>query len=215
MAAIFVTGATGYMGTGLCRELIAHGHAVRGLARPGSERRLFAGCEPVTGDALDASTYRDAVRGCDTLVHLVGVAHPSPAKAAEFRSIDLVSVREAVAAGLHAGIRHFVYVGVAYPAPVMRAYIAARQEGEAVIRASGIPATVLRPWYVLGPGHRWPYALLPMYRLMEAIPRTREAARRLGLVTLPQMIRALTSAVENPARGLRVVGVPEIRSSTS
>jgi uncharacterized protein YbjT (DUF2867 family) len=215
MAAIFVTGATGYMGTALCRELIAHGHAVRGLARPGSERRLFAGCEPVIGSALDASTYRDAVRGCETLVHLVGVGHPSPAKAAEFRSIDLVSVREAVAAAQHAGIGHFVYVGVAHPAPVMHAYIAARQEGEAAIRASGIPATVLRPWYVLGPGHRWPYALLPIYRLMEAIPRTRESARRLGLVTLPQMVRALASAVEHPARGLRVVGVPEIRSSTS
>jgi uncharacterized protein YbjT (DUF2867 family) len=215
MAAVFVTGASGYMGPGLCRELAAHGHAVRGLARLGSERRLFAGCEPVIGSALDARTYRDAVRGCDTLVHLVGVAHPSPAKAAEFRSIDLVSVREAVAAARHAGIRHFVYVGVAHPAPVMRAYIGVRQEGEALICASGIPATVLRPWYVLGPGHRWPYALLPLYRLMEAIPQTREAARRLGLVTLPQMIRALAAAVENPAPGLRVIGVPEIRSSTS
>jgi uncharacterized protein YbjT (DUF2867 family) len=215
MSAVFVTGATGYMGSGLCRELAAHGHTVRGLARPGSERRLPAGCDPVTGNALDASSYRDALQGCDTLVHLIGVAHPSPAKAAEFRSIDLVSVREAVAAALHAGVRHFVYVGVAHPAPVMQAYIAARQEGEAVIRASGIPSTVLRPWYVLGPGHRWPYALLPVYRLLEAIPRTRDAARRLGLVTLPEMIRALAAAVENPPREVRVMGVPEIRNSAT
>lgn len=107
MSVVFVTGATGYMGSGLCRELAALGHRVRGLARSGSEPRLPAGCEPVTGNALDAASYRDAVRGCDTLVHLVGVAHPSPAKAAEFRSIDLVSVREAVAAAVHAGVRHF------------------------------------------------------------------------------------------------------------
>ena len=107
MSVVFVTGATGYMGSGLWRELAALGHRVRGLARPGSEPRLPAGCEPVTGNALDAASYRDAVRGCDTLVHLVGVAHPSPAKAAEFRSIDLVSVREAVAAAVHAGVRHF------------------------------------------------------------------------------------------------------------
>jgi uncharacterized protein YbjT (DUF2867 family) len=110
----------------------------------------------VTGNALDAASYRDAVAGCDTLVHLVGVAHPSPAKAAEFRSVDLVSARQAVAAACHAGIRHFVYVGVARPAPVMHAYIAARTEAEDAVRASGIAATVLRPWYVLGPGHRWP-----------------------------------------------------------
>jgi uncharacterized protein YbjT (DUF2867 family) len=212
MAAVFITGATGYMGTRLCRELTARGHRVRGLARPGSEGRLAAGCEAASGNALDAASYCDAVAGCDTLVHLVGVAHPSPSKAAEFRSVDLVSAREAVAAAVHAGIRHFVYVGVAHPAPVMHAYIAARREAEDAVRASGIAATVLRPWYVLGPGHRWPYALLPAYWLFEALPATRESAQRLGLVTLAQMIRALAAAVENPPDGVRVVGVPEIRS---
>ena len=43
------------------------------------------------------------------------------------------------------------------------------------------------PWYVLGPGHRWPYLLLPMYKLMELLPSTRAGATRLGLVTLEQM----------------------------
>jgi uncharacterized protein YbjT (DUF2867 family) len=213
MAAVFVTGATGYMGRRLCQELVARGHRVRGLARPGSEGRLAAGCEAVAGNALDAASYRDAAAGCDTLVHLVGVAHPSPAKAAEFRSVDLVSAREAVTAALHAGVRHFVYVGVAHPAPVMRAYIEARREAEEVVRASGIAATVLRPWYVLGPGHRWPYALLPAYWLLEALPATRESARRLGLVTLPQMVRALAAAVDDPPQGVRVIGVPGIRSA--
>ena len=211
MALVLITGATGYMGRSLCGELNARGHRVRGLARPGSEARLASGCEPVSGNALDAASYRDAAAGCDTLVHLVGVSHPSPAKAGEFRSVDLASTREAVAAALHAEIRHFVYVGVAHPAPVMRAYIAARKEAEEAVRASGIPATVLRPWYVLGPGHRWPYALLPVYGLLEALPATRESARRLGLVTLPQMVRALARAVEDPPQGVRILGVPEIR----
>jgi uncharacterized protein YbjT (DUF2867 family) len=213
MAAVFVTGSTGYMGRSLCSELAARGHRVRGLARPASKARLAAGCEAASGSALDAASYRDSVAGCDTLVHLVGVAHPSPAKAAEFRSVDLVSAREAVAAALHAGVRHLVYVGVAHPAPVMHAYIAARREAEDAVRASGIPATVLRPWYVLGPGHRWPYALLPAYWLLEALPATRESARRLGLVTLPQMVRALARAVEDPPQGVRILGVPEIRSA--
>jgi uncharacterized protein YbjT (DUF2867 family) len=79
----------------------------------------------------------------------VGVAHPSPAKAAEFRNIDLVAGREAVSAGVAAGIRHFVYVSVAHPAPMMKAYIAVREECESMIRASGLNATILRPWYAL------------------------------------------------------------------
>ena len=73
----------------------------------------------------------------------------------------------------------------------MRAYIAARQEGEALVAASGIPATVLRPWYVLGPGHRWPYLLLPFYALLRWLSSTRASAERLGLVTRPAMIAAL------------------------
>ncbi len=96
---------------------------------------------------------------------------------------------------------------------MMHAYIAVRRECEAAIESAGLNATILRPWYVLGPGHRWPYILIPLYKLTEQLPVTREGARRLGLVTLEQMIRALVFAVENPAQGNRVVGVPEIRTA--
>jgi uncharacterized protein YbjT (DUF2867 family) len=143
----------------------------------------------------------------------VGVAHPSPAKAAEFRKIDLPAGLEAIAAAKSADIRHFVYVSVAHPAPTMQAYIAVRTECEAAIDSAGLHTTILRPWYVLGPGHRWPYLLLPIYKIAELVPQTREGARRLGLVTLEQMLRALTFAVENPFEGKRVMGVPEIRAA--
>ena len=44
------------------------------------------------------------------------------------------------------------------------------REGEAAVAATGIPTTFLRPWYVLGPGHYWPYALVPLYALGAAAP---------------------------------------------
>jgi uncharacterized protein YbjT (DUF2867 family) len=95
----------------------------------------------------------------------------------------------------------------------MRPYWEARAEGERLLRATGLPATILRPWYVLGPGHRWAYALVPFYALFELLPGTREGARRLGLVTRVRMIRALAAAVENPPDGVRVVDVPGIRAA--
>jgi len=92
---IFLTGATGYVGRRLAAELIRRGHAVTVLVRKGSEAKAAAGCAVVVGDALDAASYRDQVpKGC-TFVHLVGVAHPSPAKGAQFRAIDLVSIQAA------------------------------------------------------------------------------------------------------------------------
>ncbi len=213
MAFVFLSGATGFLGRNLAVELLRRGHRVRALARAGSEGRVPVGCEAVTADPLLADSYRESIAPADTFVHLVGVSHPSPAKAAQFRTIDLKSAQAAAAAAKAAGVRHFVYVSVAHPAPVMQEYIAARVEGEEAIRAAGLNATILRPWYILGPGRRWPLLLLPMYWVMGAIPSTRASAQRLGLVTLRQMIGALTRAVEDPASGTRVWEVPQLRVS--
>jgi uncharacterized protein YbjT (DUF2867 family) len=145
----------------------------------------------------------------------VGTPHPNPSKAAEFRRVDLASVRASIVAAQHVGARHLVYVSVAHPAPVMHAYIAVRQEGEALVQASGIPATILRPWYVLGPGHWWPVVLMPIYAALRVWPSGREAAERLGLVTRKAMVAALVKAVESPpSHGIRIVGVPNIRNAS-
>ena len=186
---------------------------MRAVVRKASQDKLPAGCLAIIGDALDERSYAEHVSGCDTFIHLVGVAHPSPAKAAEFRRIDLASVRAAVAAASAGRVDHFVYVSVAHPAPVMKDYIAVRSEGEELIRAAGLSATILRPWYVLGPGHRWPILLTPLYWLMERLPQTREGARRLGLVSLSQMVAAMVQAVESRAAGVRIMQVADIRKA--
>lgn len=215
MPRIFISGGTGYVGGALIDELLRRNHQVCALVRPGSEKKLPPGCEIVVGNALEEEAYRQNLRAHDTLVHLVGVSHPSPWKADEFRRVDLASVRAAVAAAVVSRVAHFVYVSVAHPAPVMRAYIDARTTGEALIRESGLNATMVRPWYVLGPGHRWPYALLPLYRLLERFPATRSGALRLGLVTRAQMVRTLADAIDRPARGVRIFEVPDIRAAAA
>ena len=196
----------------MIRGLLERGHAVRALVRPSTRAELPAGVERITGDALRADSYRDRVTPADTFVHLVGTPRPSPAKATEFRRVDLVSVEAAVSAAVDARVAHFVYLSVAQPAPVMQAYVSVRREGEERIRASGLAATMLRPWYVLGPGHRWPWLLIPFYAVLSIIPSTSQGARRLGLVTRAQMVAALLRAVEDPPQGVRIVEVPEIRS---
>lgn len=208
---IFITGGTGYIGKRLIPELLSKGHRVRALARQGSEQKLPQGCEVIIGDPLNQESFAAKVSPSDTFVQLVGVPNPSPTKGAQFRAVDLESIRASVPAAAAAEIAHFVYVSVAHPAPIMKDYIAVRRAGEEMIRASGLHASILRPWYVLGPGHRWPYLLIPMYKLFEILPGTRATARRLGLVTLRQMLNALLHAIENPADGFRVIEAPEIK----
>jgi uncharacterized protein YbjT (DUF2867 family) len=208
---VFITGGTGYLGKRLIPELLKRGHTVRALVRQASEAKLPPGCQSVIGDPLDKESFARQVNPADTFVQLVGVPKPSPAKAAQFRAIDLVSIQQSVPAATAAGIEHFIYVSVAHPAPMMKAYIEVRSEGERLIRESGLRATILRPWYVLGPDHRWPYLLVPAYKMLERLPSTRESAQRLGLVTLQQMINALLRAVENSSDNHHIVEVPEIR----
>src|SRR4051812_17396207 len=93
---VFITGGTGYMGRRLIPLLLRRGHHVTAVAREGSQRNLPSGCEVIMADVLNASTWERHIRASHTLVHLVGVAHPSPAKALEFIDIDLRSAREAI-----------------------------------------------------------------------------------------------------------------------
>ena len=181
---VFVTGGTGYIGSRLIPLLARRGHRVLALARPGSESHLPGDCRAMIGNVLDPDTYAPDAAGADCLVHLAGVSRPTPAKARQFVEVDLGSVR---------------------------AYVEVRRRCEELVQASGLDATMIRPWYVLGPGHHWPYLLLPAYCIARRLPGTRETAERLGLVTLSAMLASLTHAIEQPARGIRVIDVPGIR----
>ncbi|MCC6193152.1 MAG: NAD(P)H-binding protein [Burkholderiales bacterium] len=211
---VFVTGGTGYIGRPLVETLVARKHAVVALARAGSEDRVAAGATAVIGDALDAASFAYSIPRAATVVHLVGTPHPNPSKTAEFERVDLASIQATATAAMNTGAAHIVYVSVARPAPLMRSYIAARERGEAAVLATGIPATFVRPWYVLGPGHYWPVALQPLYALARLFPPTREQAIRLGLVKLDEIVAALVSAVETPpGEGPRIFDVPAIARS--
>jgi uncharacterized protein YbjT (DUF2867 family) len=210
---VFVTGGTGFMGRKLITSLLERGHRVKALVREGSQQRLPPGAEAVIGDPLSAASIAPHVTPAHTFVQLVGVAHPNPSKANEFRAIDQTAgCAGAEVAGL-CRVTHFVYVSVAQPAPVMKAYIMARSAVEARIYQLRLDATILRPWYVLGPGRRWPILLKPFYALLSLFPQARASANRLGLVTCEQMIAALVNAIENPSQGMRIVEVPQIRQS--
>lgn len=220
VASVFISGGTGYLGRHLLPVLLARGHAVASLVRPGSEARVPPGCHVVPGDALRASAFGCALAGYDTFIHLTGTPKPAPWKERQFRAVDLPSLMASAdaAAAPGSGVRHFIYVSVAQPAPIMRAYVTVRQEAEAYLERAGFARrTVIRPWYVLGPGHWWPYALKPFYALAARSARYREEAERLGLVTIEEMTAALVRAVEQPPEtaGPRIIGTREIRGAAA
>jgi uncharacterized protein YbjT (DUF2867 family) len=210
---ILVTGGTGYIGRHLIPALLARGHRVRVLARQESLGRVPMGATQVLGDALAVDSVSAAIRPGGSVVHLVGTPHPTPSKADQFEKVDLLSIRATVNAAKQVGISHLVYLSVAQPAPIMQAYLWVRALGEAMIREARLTATIVRPWYVLGPGRQWPKLIVPLYKIAEIIPATRATAERLGLVTIEEMTKAIVSALENPPPSgqQRIVNVAGIR----
>ena len=182
------------------------------LARRESIAKVPSGCNVVVGNPLESQTFAEQLQDVDTLVHLVGVPKPAPWKGPQFRAVDGPSAMASIRVARAVNVQHFVYVSVAHPAPIMKDYIAVRAESEAAIAAAGLIATILRPWYILGPGHWWPWALLPVYGLLERLPGTHEAATRLGLVRLQDMLSALLWSIEHPPAAIRVIEVPQIRT---
>src|SRR3954469_19597763 len=157
MKQIFITGGTGYMGTRLIKMLLDKGYKVKALVRNGSENKLPKGCDYVIANPFDAKSFVNEIPAGATFIQLLGVAHPGPKKGKQFKTIDLASVKASAIAARDAGVKHFIYVSVAQTATnIMKDYQQCRGEGEASIRTTNIPATFIRPWYVVGPGHYWP-----------------------------------------------------------
>jgi uncharacterized protein YbjT (DUF2867 family) len=207
---IFITGGSGYIGSRLIPLLLESGHSITALVRKGSEKKIDQRCRIVTGNALDSLSYAESVEDCRIFIHLVGVHHPGPGKESEFNAIDLLSINEAVKAASAGGIKQFIYLSVAEPAPVMKEFIRVRKLGEQMIIDSGMNAVFIKPWYVLGPGHYWPYLLLPLFWICLVIPPLSKTARRLYPVRLKNVLNAIINNIENPRKGIVSLSTKEL-----
>lgn len=210
---VFITGGTGYIGSRIIPILNSNGFNVTALARKESLNKLPSCCNAVEGNALDENSFKEFVTGCDIFIQLAGVSHPSPAKKEEFKKIDLASVKASVNAAKYAGVKHFIYLSVAQPAPMLKEYIEVRKHGEELLAESKIPSSIIRPWYIIGPGHYWPLILKPVYKICEWIPATREQAINLGLVKLEEMLSTILYSVKNPPAGIKIYRTEDIRNS--
>jgi len=212
MRTIFITGGTGYIGKRLIKILLQRGHHIITLVRKGSESKLQPGVEIVIANAFDANTFKDTIPKDSVFVQLLGVSHPSPKKAKQFKEIDLRSVKASADAAAIAGVSHFIYVSVSMsPSTIMKDFQDVRKEGEEYCLSKDLNCTFLRPWYVLGPGHWWPIVLLPLYGIAELIPSVRNKVHEKALVTISQMITILMKVIEADPTPLRILEIKNIR----
>ncbi len=152
---VFLTGATGFVGSYILRDLVREGHTVRCLLRD-REAQLHIddeeNVERVSGDITDADSLRGTMRGCDAVIHLVGIIDEKPSKGVTFDAIHADGTRNVVAEAAEEGIRRFVQMSANGARPDgVSAYQTTKWAAEEAVRGADFEhAVILRPTLIFG-----------------------------------------------------------------
>lgn len=194
---ILVTGGTGFLGHHLVPALIAAGLKVRCLVhrRPLPQTLRALGIEEIPGSILEVSSLQTALQGVEQVVHLVGIILETRKRT--FETIHVEGTRRLLEAARAAGVRQFVYVSAlgARPQDATR-YHRTKWEAEELVRASGLPFTIVRPSVIYGPGDAFVSRFARLLRMAPVFPFPRSG--RLQPIHVEDVVACLRTALQEP-----------------
>ncbi len=218
---VLVTGATGFVGSTLCRFLTDAGYVVRAALR--SDRALpeYIKERVIVGDINSRTDWRAALERVDAVIHAaarVHVMHDSPEAAGLYAETNARGTSRLVDAAARAGVRRFIflstvkvngeeggaraYSAVDEPAPCDeygRSKLQAEHSVRTVGQSTGLQTVIVRPPLVYGPGVRANFL-----RLVGWVDRERPlplgaVANSRSLVSVWNLASLLTECLSNPA----------------
>jgi uncharacterized protein YbjT (DUF2867 family) len=168
---ILVTGATGFVGGHLIERLRKDSLSVRALVRMPDKAQTLKGrgVETAVGDIADAASLEAAMEGCDKVIHLVGIIQEAPG--VTFQGVHVDGTLNILDVAKKAGARHFIFQSALGTRPNAKSqYHRTKWEAEELVRASGIPFTILRSSLIYGPGDLFTIRLAETIRLSPVLP---------------------------------------------
>lgn len=214
-----VTGASGFIGQAFCARLLEQGHDVAALVRrEGSEP---PGTRALAGDLSDHGRLAELLgrERPECVVHLAaeiasqrserkvravnvdGTARLLDACTALAGSDGAAGPRFVFASTVVTGDAHGELLSEQTPLPVQTPYGRSKQEGERLVRASGLPAVVIRPSHVYGPGGWYASELIAQLRRPGRFAVIGSGQNLWDVVHVDDVVSALLLAVEAPAPG--------------
>ena len=211
---ILVTGGTGFVGPKVVHELRAQGHEVRCLVRDrrrGSKLEAW-GCELAVGDVTDAASLRQAVRGCDVVVHLVAILVGSNR---DFEQVMEQGTRDLVAAAKEEGVGRFVLMsalGTTEQTRDLVPYYHAKWTMEQTLKESGLEHVIFRPSFVFGPDGGVLKTFKRLAKLTPATPIVGSGKQRIQPIWVGDVAAYYAAAVDKPEAANRTfeLGGPDV-----
>lgn len=205
---VFVTGGSGFVGSAVIAALLERGYAVNALV---NRRPIDAGeaVRSVPGGLFDAAALDEGVRGCDAIIHLVGIIMEKRSKGITFERMHFEAARNVVDAAKRGGVKRYVHMSALGVRPgAVSDYHRSKYRAEEYVRASGLDWTIFRPSLIHGPGGefmqmeaKWAKRKAPPFLFMPyfgAGALGRGGAGMLQPVHVGDVARAFVEALEKP-----------------
>jgi uncharacterized protein YbjT (DUF2867 family) len=192
---ILVTGANGFVGRHVTRDLAAEGPPVRAMVRDARGAATLDGvrCELVRGDVTDPASLRAAARGVRTIVHLVAIVEGAPAT---FERVMAAGTGNLVEAARESGVRRIVLMSALGTGPGATVpYFRAKWAAEQAVGSCGIEHVVLRPSFVFGADGGALPRFLRIARLSPVTPVIGPGTQRVQPIWIDDVVRAVRLAV--------------------
>ncbi|GAB5519014.1 MAG: NAD(P)H-binding protein [Rhodothermales bacterium] len=141
---VYLTGGTGFVGSYILQELLAAGHTVRCLVRNPDTAELPQGVEVVKGDITKPKSLLGTMRGCDAVIHLVGIIEEQSSKGVTFEAIHHQGTVHVVDAAKDAEIERFIHMSANGARPNgVSAYQTSKWKAEEYVRKAAFEHTTI------------------------------------------------------------------------
>lgn len=220
MKKIFLTGATGFIGSEILKLLLQRDYEVTILARDENKiKTRHSNLKIIKGDILKPETYYGEMKGVDGVIHLVGIIREYPKRGITFENMHHRATVNIVDGAVNSGIKRFVHMSAnGTREDAVSDYHKTKYLAEEYVKKSGLTYTILRPSVVYGPGDMFINMLNNFMKLTPVFSYFGDGGYKMQPVSVYEVAELFVNSIENsksfnkiyPVCGKKVLTYKEI-----